>query len=97
MALTGTKHRTKAELAELAEHDRIAILVQAYEAEREIPGHARNVATSALGMALYRHDQPFVCGPWIYRWCREEDSISRLPYAGMHINSTNRRNGGVTT
>jgi hypothetical protein len=89
MALTSPKHRTKAELAEQVEHDRIAILVAAYEAVRLIPGPARNAATSALEIALRDHGQPFPCGSYIYRWCREEDSISRLP--------SNRRSKGAMT
>jgi hypothetical protein len=59
--------------------DMIRPLVERYEAVRTTPGHARDEAARLLGIALARHHSPVRCGGWIYRWYREEESITRKP------------------
>ncbi len=73
---------SKAEQAERYELklavDKIKPLILAYEAVRTLPGHARAGAENRLGLALARHGSSVQCDGRIYRWVREEQSISRM-------------------
>jgi hypothetical protein len=62
--------------------DAIVPLIRRYEAVRLERGPDRTGAENRLGLALSRHPGPVACGDWIYRWVREEQSISRMPAAG---------------
>lgn len=62
--------------------DLILPLIRAYEAVRTVPCPARRDAERLLGLALSRYHAPVSCDGWVYRWIREEESISRLRGAG---------------
>jgi hypothetical protein len=66
---------------EKVKRDELLTLVIRYEAVRLVSSRDRNMAMLDLEHALQRYGQPFVCGKWIYRWCREEDSITRLRHS----------------
>jgi hypothetical protein len=70
--------------AEQTQREQLCDLVIAYEAVRCTRCPERDTAERALGIALARCYEPFVCGQWAYRWDWHEDSITRRPAIAVH-------------